>query len=460
MTTETIVCLVIFAVTYVLIFSLEKYRPYIACASALLFIILGSFGVLKGFSYTPLDALREIDWNVLMMITGIMGTVTLFIESEMPKRLGEMLMSKVSSVKWMIVIMSVFAGVISAFVDNVATVLMIAPVALAICKKLDISPVPAIICISISSNLQGAATLVGDTTSILLAKATELDFMDFFFIGKTPGMFWVTEIGAALSALLIYFMFRKENQPVNITDRTEVEDKGPTWLLSLTVLALIAVSFIPYKDAAAPGQFYKPDITNGLICLSFFVIGLIREGIRKKKLDEVTEHITGLDFYTLFLLTGLFVVIGAVKEAGIIDLLADGIFKLCGGHALTKGSMLLAYTIIVWMSVLISAFIDNIPYVATMLPVVAVLTENFMQSDAYPFSRYVLYFGLLVGATLGGNITPVGASANITGMGILRKEGHEVENKTFMKYSVPFTLTAVMTGYILVWVWFMPGFFR
>ena len=459
MSTSTLICLIIFGVTYVLIFTQEKLRPYIACGSAVLFVLLGSLGVLDGFSYTPLDALKEIDWNVLMMITGIMGTVTLFIESEMPKRLGEVIMGKVSSVKWMIVIMSLFAGIISAFVDNVATVLMIAPVALAICKKLDISPVPVIICISISSNLQGAATLVGDTTSILLAKAAELDFMDFFFLKGTPGMFFVTEIGAVLSAVLIYFMFRKQNDPVNIHDRTEIEDKGPTWLLLLTVLALIATSFIPYKDAAQPGQFYKPDITNGLICLTFFVIGLIREGIRTKQLNEVTEHITGLDFYTLFLLAGLFVVIGAVKEAGIIDLLADGIFKLCGGHALTKGSMFLAYTIIVWMSVLISAFIDNIPYVATMLPVVAVLTSNFMQSDVYPFSPYVLYFGLLVGATLGGNITPVGASANITGMGILRREGYEVENKTFMKYSVPFTFTAVFTGYVLVWLWYMPGFF-
>ena len=284
--------------------------------------------------------------------------------------------------------------------------------------------------------------------------------MDFFFLKGTPGMFFVTEIGAFLSALLIYFMFRKKNEPVKIDDHTEIEDKGPTWILLLTVLSLIATSFIPYKDTAQPGQFYKPDITNGLICLAFFLIGLVREGIRTKKLDEVTEHIKGLDYYTLFLLTGLFVVIGAVKEAGIIDLLAKGIFELCGGTSLSKGSMFLAYTIIVWMSVMVSAFIDNIPYVATMLPVVAVLTDNFMASDAYPFNRYVLYFGLLVGATLGGNLTPVGASANITGIGILRREGFEVENKTFMKYSVPFTLTAVMTGYVLVWLWYMPGFFR
>ena len=456
----TVICLIIFAVTYILIFSFEKIRPFVACGSALLFVILGSTGLLNDFTYTPMNALSEIDWNVLLMISGIMGTVNLFIESGMPKRLSEIIVGKVSNLKWMIIIMSAFAGIVSAFVDNVATVLMVAPVALAICKKLNVSPVPTIICISISSNLQGAATLVGDTTSILLAKAAELDFTDFFFLNGTPGMFFVTEIGALLSLGIIYLMFRKQNQPVHIEGRTDVEDKLPTWLLCLTVLFLIAASFIPYKDTAAPGQFYKPDISNGLICMFFYLVGIIRKTIKDKNPKTFLDSVKELDFYTLFLLMGLFVVIGGIKEAGIIDLLANAIFKLCGGNSLSKGSMLLAYTIIVWMSVLISAFIDNIPYVATMLPVVAVLTNSFMASSAFPFSPYVLYFGLLVGATLGGNLTPVGASANITGIGILRREGFEVENKTFMKYSVPFTLTAVGTGYVLVWLLFMPGFFR
>lgn len=460
MNTATITALALFAVTYVLIFSLEKLRPYIACGSALIFIVLGSIGVLPGFSYGISEALSEIDWNVLMMIGGTMGTVQFFIDSGMPQLMSDILISKVTSVKWMVVVLSVFAGVVSAFVDNVATVLMIAPVALAICKKLDVSPVPVIICISISSNLQGAATLVGDTTSILLAKAAELDFMDFFFIGKKPGMFWVTEAGALAATIIIYFIFRKSNQKIEAGARTKVEDKFPTWMLALTVVSLIAVSFIPYKDTAASGQFYKPDITNGLICTVFFIFCLIHSCIKNKNAGEAKKSVKGLDYYTLFLLMGLFVVIGAIKKAGIIDLLADAIFRLCGGESLSKASMLIAYTVIVWMSVLVSAFIDNIPYVATMLPVVAVMTESFMKSSAFPFSPYVLYFGLLVGATLGGNLTPVGASANITGIGILRKEGEEVKAGTFMKYSVPFTLSAVLTGYILVWLIYMPGFFK
>ena len=452
MTTTTIVALAIFIITYILIFTLEKVRPYIALASAAIFVIIGLTGILDGFSYGLLEALKEIDWNVLMMIAGTMGTVQLFIDSEMPKRMSDIIIAKTGSVRWMILAMSLFAGIVSAFVDNVATVLMIAPVALAICKKLGISPIPTIICISISSNLQGAATLVGDTTSILLAKFAGLDFMDFFFMKGKPGMFWVTEAGALVSALIIVFIFRKEKGKIEPGEKTIVKDKVPTVLLALTILSLIAVSFIPYEDAAAPGQFFKPSWTNGALCIFFFAVGLVRECIKKRSGQPAKTALKGLDTYTLLLLAGLFVVIGGIKRGGVIDLLADGIFNLCGGS--TRGALFATFTVIVWMSVLISAFIDNIPYVATMLPVVQSLATQFAASgaDANGNAATLLYFGLLVGSTLGGNITPVGASANITGMGILRKEGYSVKPAQFMKFSVPFTLSAVGVGYILLWI--------
>ena len=438
----TIFTLVVFAVTYVLMFAFQKIRPYVALSAAALFVIIGSVGVFPDFHYTFGEALGAVDWNVLMMITGTMGTVFFFIQSEMPQLLSDIIISKVHSVKWLVVSLSLFAGIVSAFVDNVATVLMIAPVALAICKKLKISPVAPIICIAISSNLQGAATLVGDTTSILLAKAANLDFMDFFFVEGKFGMFWVTEAGALAATIIIWFMFRKDNQKISINERTKIEDKFPTWMLSLTILFLILASFIPYKDNAAPGQFYKPDISNGLICLFFFLVTLIREMIKNKSTKPLADVLGELDFYTLGLLFGLFIVIGAITEAGIIDLIAQLIGKL-------GGSVFLVFTVIVWMSVLFSAFIDNIPYTATMIPVVAVLSQSL---GCHP---NLLYFGLLVGATLGGNITPIGASANITGLGILRKEGHEIAPSQFMKYSVPFTLAAVTTGYVLLWLIWM-----
>ena len=449
MSTVTIVSLVLFGITYILMMAFQKIRPYVAIGSAVIFVLMGSLHIFEGYSYTPLEALGEIDWNVIMMIAGTMGTVYLFIESKMPQLMSDYLISKMPNVKWAVFAMSLFAGVISAFVDNVATVLMIAPVAIAVCKKLEISPVPSIICIAVSSNLQGAATLVGDTTSILLGKAANLDFTDFFVDEGRPGMFFVVEAGALASALIILWMFRREKSPVNSMERTVVEDKFPTVLLIATVLTLIAVSFIPYKQNAEPGQFYKPDITNGLICVFYFIIGLVRDIIKRRSFKMLKASFMEIDYYTIALLAGLFVVIGGVSRAGVITMIGKAIAGI-GGSSGT--SVFLIYTIIVWISVLISAFIDNIPYTATMLPVVAVIAADLSATSGIAVEPKLLYYGLLCGATLGGNLTPIGASANIAGIGILRKEGYEVKAGTFMKFGIPFTLAAVITGYILIWV--------
>ncbi len=326
------------------------------------------------------------------------------------------------------------------------------PVALAMCRKLHISPVAPIICIAVSSNLQGAATLVGDTTSILLAKAANLDFLDFFVDEGRMGMFFVVELGAIMSALVLLFMFRHENDPVNMHERTRVEDLFPTWLLLGTLVCLIAVSFIPYENGAQPGQLYKPDITNGLICVGFFVIGLIRDFVKNKDAATVKGALKEIDYYTIILLMGLFVIIGGISRAGVIDLLGQTIAKLNGGG--TRGDLFLVYSVIVWVSVLLSAFIDNIPYTTTMLPVVAVLAADLSSAGGVAISPKLFYYGLLCGATLGGNLTPIGASANIAGIGILRREGYEVKAGTFMKFGVPFTLAAVITGYLLIWfIW-------
>ena len=446
MNQATIISLIIFAVTYVLMLAFQKIRPHIVVASAVIFIILGSTSVISGFSYSPLEAIAQIDWNVLMMIAGTMGLVYLFIESQMPQLISDILISKVPDVRAAVIVLSLFAGIISAFVDNVATVIMIAPVAISFCKKLKISPVPSIICIAISSNLQGAATLVGDTTSILLGKAANLDFLDFFWDDGRLGMFFVVELGALASALVIAWIFRKQKQKIDIHERTVVKDKVPTILLVLAIISLIAVSFIPYKSNAAEGQFYKPDITNGLICMLFFLIGLIREVIKTKSLGIVKKAFAQIDYYTIVLLAGLFIVIGGITKAGVIDWLGTTISKAGG----SGGSAFIVYTIIVWASVLLSAFVDNIPYTATMLPVVAVIAET-LTAAGTPVNPKLLYYGLLVGATLGGNLTPIGASANIAGIGILRKEGYEVKSGEFMKYGIPITLAAVITGYFFVW---------
>lgn len=420
-----IFAIILFALTYVLMLTLSKYRPYIALASGLLFIVTGMLPVNQ-----ILDAL---DFNVLLMIAGTMGLVALFIESHMPELLADLIMEKVPNVQIAAVALALFAGVISAFVDNVATVLMVAPVAMEICKKLKTNPVPFIIGIAVSSNLQGAATLVGDTTAIMLGSAQGMSFLDFFWYKGKPSIFFAVELGAVLAALILAFIFRKEKAPIpKAGERTKVTDYVPTVLLAGTIVLLILASFIPDK----------PDETNGLICCALLAIGLVYNFCRKKNISAVTGPLKEIDLQTLGLLLGLFLMIGGIKNMGVIDA-AAGLLVKAGG-----GNVFLLYTILVWASVLISAFIDNIPYVATMIPVVAGMAVK-LQIDPT-----VLYFGLLSGATLGGNITPIGASANIAGIGILRKDGYEVKNTDFFKIGIPFTLAAIIPAYIYCWVFY------
>ena len=414
--------LMLFLVTYILLLTLPNHRAYVALLSAVVFVAGGILPIR--------DAIGAIDLNVLMMIAGTMGLVSLFIDSGMPALMADLLLDHMRNVRATIIALSLFAGVVSAFVDNVATVLMIAPVAMSIAKKFDISPVAMIIAISVSSNLQGAATLVGDTTSILLGGYANMDFLDFFWFHGRPGMFFVVELGAGLTVFVLLWLFRHDKQPTTAKEHTVVTDYLPTVLLIMTVLLLICVSFVPNR----------PSISNGLICMVMFLIGFVANIFKKRNLKEIAKPLLEIDYPTLLLLAGLFVVIGGITKAGVIDAIA-ALFQKIGG-----GNIFIIYTIIVWASVAFSAFIDNIPYVATLLPVVQQL------SISMGVEPYLLYFGLLTGATLGGNLTPIGASANITSIGLLRKEGWKVTTKDFMRIGVPFSLTAVITGYVLVWV--------
>lgn len=435
-----LLALCLFVCTYLLMLGLPQYRPWIALGGAAGFLALGGAGF---WDFSLLDAARAIDYNVLLMLAGTMGTVALFIESRMPLRLAEELIARVPNVKWAVSMLALFAGVISAFVDNVATVLMVAPVGLAIARKLKISPVPVLIAIAVSSNLQGAATLVGDTTSILLGGFAEMNFFDFFWMQGRPGIFWGVELGALASLGVLFFLFRKETQPIRAAVETTVEDPLPTVLMLLTILLLIAASFLPQPAAGGvPGCLYE--LRSGLLCGGVSLFGVVCTCLRQRSLRPVQTVCRGLDLDTLLLLLGLFVLIEGVKKAGLIDAAAqlfceavdDNVFRL--------------YTLIVLVSVVLSAFVDNIPYVATMLPVVQEIAARMNGGIGMPPELF--YFGLLTGATLGGNLTPIGASANIAAIGILRRNGEAVRTRDFLRIGVPFTLAAVLSGYGYLWL--------
>ena len=399
--------LIIFLLTYLLMLALPQYRPFAALGGAALFLALGAAGL---WDFTLMDAARAVDFNVLLMMAGTMGTVSLFIESRMPARLAELLIVRVPNVKWAVCMLALFAGVISAFVDNVATVLMVAPVGLAIARKLKISPVPVLISIAVSSNLQGAATLVGDTTSILLGGFAGMNFFHFFWMEGRPGIFFGV----------------------------------PSALMLLTVGLLIAASFLPQPAGGLPLALYG--LRSGLICAGVCLFGILRACLCRRSFAPFRLAARELDCDTLLLLFGLFILIEGIRKAGVIDAAAQ-LF-----HTLSGDDPFRLYTLLVFVSVGLSAFIDNIPYVAAMLPVVQGIAG--LMNGGAGFPPELFYFGLLTGATLGGNLTPIGASANIAAIGILRKQGEQVRTRDFLRIGIPFTLAAVLTGYVYLWlVW-------
>ena len=410
----------LFVLFYILMLAVQQYRPWVALGGAGAFLLLGKLGV---YDFTLADAARAVDFNVLLMMAGMMGTVFLFIQSKMPARLAEELIAHVPDVRWAVSVLALLAGFISAFVDNVATVLMVAPVGLAIARRLKLSPVPVLIAIAVSSNLQGAATLVGDTTSILLGGFAGMNFFDFFWMEGRPGIFWSVELGALASLGVLFWLFRDQRQPVHVTVETEVEDDVPTALLLLTVGLLIAASFLPEPSGGVLHLLYT---------------------LRSGSLRPLAETFRALDYDTLLLLFSLFILLEGVSRAGVIDAAAQLFHSAAGDEPLHL------YLLLVAASVGLSAFIDNIPYVAAMLPVVQGVAA--LMNGGAGIEPELFYFGLLTGATLGGNLTPIGASANIAAIGILRKNGETVRTRDFLRIGVPFTLAAVLVGAGSLWL--------
>ncbi|MCD8211602.1 MAG: arsenic transporter [Oscillospiraceae bacterium] len=415
--------LILFIAAYVLMLCFSRYRAVVALVFGIVFILAGLL--------PAGDILSAVDWNVLLTVAGIMGMVEMFIQSGMPGLLAEMILERVPSVRWAAVVLAVFAGLISVFLDNVATVLIVVPVVLAVCKKADCNPVPVVIGVTVFSNLEGAATLVGDSTAIMLGSYAGMSFLDFFWYEGRPSIFFAVEIGALAAAAVLFLLFRRKTEPVSSGgERPRVRDLFPTGLLIAAVVLLIIASLFPDR----------PQMTNGVICMGLFIIGLAVSWIRKRDISGLTDPLRGLDLQTLGMLLGIYLIVGGVAAQGLIGEAAD----FLAGFG--QNGLFALYTVLVFGSVVLSAFIDSIPYVAVMLPLVAQLSASLGADPA------LLYFGLLCGATLGGNLTPVGASANITGINILRREGFEVRNRDFFRIGVPLTLAAVIPAWLYIWL--------
>ena len=423
--------LAVFILMYVFIIALPKHKTWSTGIAAL----ITSVALIINKDFLIYEPFLNIKLDVIFMLVGIMVTVGMFADSKMPNKIADKLISKMPNALFALVFLAVLSGVVSAVVDNVATVLMLAPIGIAVARKINVSPIPVIISIAVSSNLQGAATLVGDTTSIMLAEALGMNFFDFFVFQGKASIFWAVELGMLFTIPILVLIFRKDNKKLEYAmENVKVNTIAPTIILLVNFALLVVSSFIDFQI-----KINGMDVTKGLICLACGLVSVIVYTIsQKNKLSDNLKN--SLDLETIFFLIFLFIIIGCVEKVGIIADIGNAFSKI------GSKNLFLLYTIIVFSSVIFSAFIDNIPYVATMLPVINVLSTTLPAG-----ASTVLYFGLLIGATLGGNLTTFGASANIVGIGILRKEGYDVKNKDFFKIGIPFTLVAVLGGYALIW---------
>ncbi|GAB4342230.1 MAG: SLC13 family permease [Candidatus Abyssubacteria bacterium] len=414
--------LIIFFCTYCALVFIPRRRMHSALAGSFLLLVLGVV--------SPAKAFLLINWNVMGIFWGTLVVAELFMASNAPAYFAEVVVERTSNAVWAILAICVLTSILSAFVENVATVLIIAPVALAITDRLHISPVPMIISLAVSSNLQGAATLIGDPPSMLLAGFAKMTFNDFFVYQGRPGIFFAVQLGALASFATLYWIFRHMRQEVHIERTQRVHSWTPLGMLVVMIVLLALSSFID------PGFGYMA----GVICTLFGIAGALWHAIFRK--GNVLRLFTSLDWQTTFFLMGVFVVVGALTEVGWVEDVVPVFTRISGDN------VFVAYTVIVWISVLFSAFIDNVPYLLAMLPVAQALAAKLGVSDT------LLLFGLLIGASIGGNITPIGASANIVSVGILSRRGHHVSLKEFAKIGLPFTIVATLTAYAFLWfVW-------
>lgn len=420
MTSEQVICLAIFIITYVAIITFHRYKFLIAWVGVG-FILL--FGILA-----PTKILQYVNWNILGIFWGSLVVAELFIHSRIPAYIAEITIDRSKNLVWAIIWLSAFSGIISAFVENVATVLIVAPIAFEVSRKLKVSPVPFILGICLSSNLQGTATLVGDPPSMILASYTRMTFNDFFFFQGRPSLFFAVEFAAVVSLIVLYYLNRKHQEPIQPITPERIVSLFPGLLLIGLILALAIASF--------SGGFM--DYLGGLVCLVFGIIGIIWSCFTTK---VKTFHVLkDMDWETLFFLAAIFVIIGSLTETETTAFLAKTVGKL------TSGNLLLTFVILVVFSVIISAVVDNVPYFTAMAGIIPVLASS------YGYPVYLLLFGTIIGTTIGGNITPIGASANIVAVGLLKKQGYDISFSQFARVGLPFTIFAVFAGALFIWI--------
>lgn len=435
---EQIVVSVIFMFTFVLIATERLHRTSSALFGALLMVVAGSvmnFYPISSSGGAGEGAFEHIDFNTIGLLFGMMVIVGVVMETGFFEFLAIKVAKFARGDVWKIMMLFVIVtATASAFLDNVTTILLMIPITISIANTLEISPMPLVMAEILSSNIGGAATVIGDPPNIMIASQAEIPFITFILnIGP------IIIVTMLVSVYLLKWMYKDDlkQKPKHIDvlmDRDERKEiKNMRLLMKSGVVLLFVIIFFMFHHVV--------HVPISVIALTGAVVLLVWGNIHP---GEALQHV---HWSTLLFFIGLFVLVGGVVEVGIMEVLAGGLAYVSGGN------LFAALFIIVWLSALASTVVDNIPFTATMIPLIAALeVSGPFVGQIGQFVVNPMWWALAIGACLGGNGSLVGASANLVGAGISEKFGHPISFKSFFFRAFPFMLATLLVATVLLMV--------
>jgi Na+/H+ antiporter NhaD/arsenite permease-like protein len=419
-----VLAVLIFVGAYTLIATEWVHRVVVALAGAGLMLLFRIVDASDAFSSEEFG----IDWNVIFLLFGMMVIVGVLRYTGLFEYLAIWSAKKASGRPYRVLaLLIVITGVASALLDNVTTVLLVAPVTVLLCERLGVPPVPFLIAEALASNIGGTATLIGDPPNIIIASESGLSYTDFLVnLGPLVLILLVVYIAMArwqFRGALEYHPDRVRE--IMSLDEREALVRGPLLPRSLAVLAVVTVGFLLQEVTR-----YEPSV---VALLGAGVLLLVAR-------EDPTVYLREVEWHTLVFFMGLFIMVGALVKVGVIEALAERAIDL------VHGNLWLAVVLLVVLSGVLSGIVDNIPYVATMAPLVAQL------ADSFPGEAVVLWWALAIGADLGGNATSIGASANVVVLGLAERSGHRIRFVEWLRYGVPVTAVTLAVSLAYLWV--------
>jgi Na+/H+ antiporter NhaD/arsenite permease-like protein len=409
------ITLAVFLITFAFILYRRFNIAYVSLIAAGVLIMLGIT--------SPVNALlKGVDWDVLAIYWGYGMLAVALAESNVPKWLANRVVMHTTREKYALLLLCVIAMILSCFMANPSVVIILAPLAIELASRMKGNLFIYLIALATASNIVTTVTMVADPPALIMAGQTGMSFFEFYWFQDKIGLGSISIVAITVAALVLLWTFRKMNQAVDIPPEKISVTYGPLLLLVISVAAL---AFIPWDSLGAWNH-------RGLVGFILGLISLLYARGRKK------EWLKEYDWNSILFLIGIFVLVFCVNSVGLLEDFA-GILVNTG---ISSPALYLA--IIIWVSVLLSSFIDNVPYTVIMLPVCAFLADS-LGVNPFPF-----YFGMLVGTGMGGNLTPVGATANVLACGMLEKRGYSIQLGSYIKIAWPFTLAAVATAHVLL----------